>query len=273
MYCMSKFNRRSVLRSTGLAVGLPAATGLASAAGDRSVDPDVQYESPIEVKDRVAVQTGDQKGFAAARAVNTETGEVSESVIEYDQQLTSAHTAKDGATKRIREKKSSDVTTHRGWIELITEEIPDKADDLVKKAITYGEYFDECTGVSGYGDHLMVGASIEYDESLNAIGGATLGSMLGATLGFLAGIYTGPGSVAFAALGAILGAGVGTLVGFALDALKDSNILTFTGTDWGICGFGACTPGIMLQGSGRWNDTDKDQYKLWLHQGDHLNTY
>lgn len=73
-------------------------------------------------------------------------------------------------------------------------------------------------------------------------------------------------------LSTILGAGVGTLVGFALNGLKDSNILTFTGTDWGICAGGVCQPGIMLQGSGRWNDTDKDQYKLWLEQGSHLKT-
>lgn len=270
---MSKFNRRAFLRTTGMVAGVSTVSGLASAEeNEQEVESDVE-PAPIEIVDRISIDTGKDTGFAAAKAMNTETGETGEAIIEFDRQPVAAHVAEPGATKRLRERKEADVTTQRGWYELITEEIPNKADNLITRAATYGTTFESCSGISGYGDHQMAGVSMEYYEALNKYGSTVLGAAIGGVLTFVATSYTGPGAVVMGVLGAILGGAVGTIVGLALGSLKDSNVLTLTATDWGICAYGACQPGIMLQGSGVWRDTVKDQYVLWLHEGDHLRTY
>ena len=258
------------MRVTGGIAGLTATSGVVSA--NQQTEANFE-EAPLELVDSTTVEVNESTAFSVAKARNTDTDEVYEVIVKVGSGSFSVYEARLGATERIRSVAEDNTlaVTQGGWIELITEEIPNKAKDQVKRVASYGTEFNTCTALSGYGNHEMVGVSIEYNKDLNALSGGILGATVGGIGSYLATSYTGPAAVAIGLLGSVLGGVLGVIGGFVADTLKDTNILSITMTDWGVCGFGSCTPAVMLQGSGSWRDTNKDdQYQLGIDHGNHM---
>jgi hypothetical protein len=197
---------------------------------------------------------------------NTETGETHEAAAKMEGGSIQTSEAEAGTVQTAKDIKSGTVFTKMGWDDLY-DEVSSGIASAIQRATWYQTTVDDCNVYSNYTHHLL-GASIEYNKKINDFSSGALGAVIGAAAGLIAGYVGSP------VLQAILGVGgalVGYVVGWAVKELKDSNILTFAAIDWAVCGFGSCIPGVMVSGSGRWEDTAKDDmYQVYLDENKHL---
>lgn len=265
---MSNPTRRKFLRTSGMFVGLSSITGLSSAQDKSELSPGVQNSitsAPVEIIDREVVSEEGEPRYCVVKVLNTDTGEIREAVAKIENSEILATEAVSGAVEVSRSDDRGSFST-QGWDDLY-DEVKSGFAETIQRADWYRTTVDNCSYYSNYTHHL-VGASIKYHEDINNLTATLLGAVIGAAAGLIAGYI---GSPILSAILGVGGAAVGAVAGYALNQLKDSNILTFAAIDWGICAFGACGPGVMVSGSGSWKDANKDDmYHIFLKEDAHL---
>ena len=266
---MSNPNRRKFLKTSGTMVGLSSLSGLA--AGQASSKPTAGIQNsiepaPIEVVEREIVKIAGEVRYCFIKVANTETGETREAAAKFENGEVATTEAVSGTVASASAANTGTIVTTQGWDDLY-DEIKAGFADAIQRADWYQTTVDDCNVYSGY-THQLYGASVEYHKAINDLNSTLLGAVIGAAAGLIAGYV---GSPVLSAILGVGGAAVGALAGFAFKHLKDSNILSFAAIDWAVCAAGSCIPGVMVSGSGKWKDTNKDDmYHVYLEENAHL---
>ncbi len=274
-------NRRQFLSIAGTTIGASAIPAVGAARrgrgrGHEDVDP-----APVELEARETVVTKESV-YSFARAKNTETGDVHELAlktekknIEVSATTASTHSIETyeleaGSVEAAQQMVSSqDWQDETAYDDLIDEAGSGIAETVQRAKVYKGDRNQGCPAYgSDYGQHNVVGASVEYYDDINTLTKTVLGTVVGTVAGIIVGLLTG---IASTPVTTVIGGVVGTIVGFAFDHLKDSNILTFGGYDMGLCAGDTCLPAAVTFVSGHWMPTDTNKmYQVNLERDIHM---